>query len=229
MLNKCVTKLAEIRQSNPNAGGLVVATSIKHAKQLLQILVSDLKQSACIVTSNLKHPSSIINGFRQSNTQWIVSVGMISEGTDIPRLQVCCHLSRIKTEMHYRQVLGRILRVNSDEAQQAWLFTLAETSLTEFAYRIDQDLPEQSVFIEHTGSQDLDLELPQSKSSKTIQADVGNELHVDLSGFSLPNTKGHASASHKSAIDEENTYNLALLGSYKEQIVRMFDNYLLSS
>tara|TARA_R110001583_G_C5655129_1_gene409160 strand:- start:3731 stop:4015 length:285 start_codon:yes stop_codon:yes gene_type:complete len=92
-----------------------------------------------------------------------------------------------------------------------------------------ENMQEQSVFIEQTGSQDLDLELPQSKSSKTIHADVGNELHVDLSGFSLPNTKGHASASHKSAIDEENTYNLALLGSYKEQIVRMFDNYLLSS
>ena len=125
MLNQSVKKLAEIRLSNPNAGGLVVAASIKHAKRLLQILVSDLKQSACIVTSNSKHPSCIIDGFRQSHTQWIVSVGMISEGTDIPRLQVCCHLSRIKTEMHYRQVLGRILRVNSDDAQQAWLFTLA--------------------------------------------------------------------------------------------------------
>lgn len=224
MLSQSVKKLAEIRQSESSAGGLVVAASIKHAKRLLQILVSDLKQSACIVTSNLKHPSRIIDNFRQSNTQWIVSVGMISEGTDIPRLQVCCHLSRIKTEMHYRQVLGRILRVNSDEAQQAWLFTLAETSLTEFAYRIDLDLPEQSVVIEQTGSQDLDLEL--SKSSKVTQVDVGNELHVDLSGFSLPNTKGHASASHKSAIDEENTYNLALLGSYKEQIVRMFDAHL---
>jgi len=176
-----------------------------------------------------KHPSCIIDGFRQSHTQWIVSVGMISEGTDIPRLQVCCHLSRIKTEMHYRQVLGRILRVNSDEAQQAWLFTLAETSLTEFAYRIDQDLPEQSVVIEQTGSQDLDLELPQLTSSEATQGNIGNELHVDLSGFSLSNTNGHASASHKSAIDEENSYNLALLGSYKEQIVRMFDNYLLSS
>ena len=32
---------------------------------------------------------------------------MISEGTDIPRLQLCCYLSRIRTELHYRQVLGR--------------------------------------------------------------------------------------------------------------------------
>lgn len=229
MLSESVQKLSEIRTVDTNAGGLVIASSINHAKQLHQILVGKFGQSACIVTSNLKHPSRIIDDFRQNDTQWVVSVGMISEGTDIPRLQVCCHLSRIKTEMHYRQVLGRILRVNSNIPQQAWFFTLAETSLTEFAYRIDQDLPDLSVVIKQTGTQDLDLEIPQLASSEATQVNIDNELHVDLSGFSLSNTNGHASASHMSAIDEENTYNLALLGSYKEQIVSMFDNYLFSS
>ncbi|MFT4929206.1 MAG: superfamily II DNA or RNA helicase, partial [Phenylobacterium sp.] len=51
--------------------------------------------------------------------QWVVSVGMISEGTDIPRRQVCCHLSRVKTELDFRQVLGRILRVNDATNQDA--------------------------------------------------------------------------------------------------------------
>ena len=47
---------------------------------------------------------------------WIISVGMISEGTDIPRLQICCHLSLIRTELHYRQVLGRVLRMTNTPA-----------------------------------------------------------------------------------------------------------------
>ncbi|HCP01716.1 MAG TPA: diguanylate cyclase, partial [Rhodospirillaceae bacterium] len=51
---------------------------------------------------------------------------MISEGTDIPRLQVCCYLSRIRTELHYRQVLGRVLRRTGEPDNQAWLFMLAE-------------------------------------------------------------------------------------------------------
>jgi hypothetical protein len=71
---------------------------------------------------------------------------MISEGTDIPRLQVCCHLSSTKTELHFRQVLGRILRVTPANVQKAWLFTFAERSLIGFAERIEQNIPDVCVF-----------------------------------------------------------------------------------
>ncbi len=91
-------------------------------------------------------PLAEIERFRKNSTQWIVSVGMISEGTDIPRLQVCCHISSIKTELYFRQVLGRILRVSDASHQQAWLFTFAEQSLIEFAERIEQDIPESCMF-----------------------------------------------------------------------------------
>lgn len=67
---------------------------------------------------------------------------MISEGTDIPRLQVCCYLSRIRTELHYRQVLGRVLRRTGESDDQAWLFMLAEPTLQGFAERIADDLPD---------------------------------------------------------------------------------------
>ncbi|MCY1275230.1 hypothetical protein D9M70_238660 [compost metagenome] len=67
---------------------------------------------------------------------------MISEGTDIPRLQVCCYLSRIRTELHYRQVLGRVLRRTGESDDQAWLFMLAELTLQGFAERIADDLPD---------------------------------------------------------------------------------------
>lgn len=62
--------------------------------------------------------SDKINHFRFNETQWIVSVDMVSEGTDIPRLQVCCHLSRVKTELYFRQVLGRILRISNNSPNQ---------------------------------------------------------------------------------------------------------------
>lgn len=47
-----------------------------------------------------KDAQKIINAFRSSDCHWIVAVGMISGGTDIPRLQMCCYLSRIRTELH---------------------------------------------------------------------------------------------------------------------------------
>ncbi|CAH7073440.1 Superfamily II DNA or RNA helicase [Vibrio chagasii] len=139
-------KLAEIRSLSPSAGGLVVAASVKHAQTIKKVLSERYAQSVSIVTYRHEEPLLEIDRYRRNETQWIVSVGMISEGTDIPRLQVCCHISSVKTELHFRQVLGRILRVNGGINQPAWLFTFAEQSLIEFAERIEQDIPESCVY-----------------------------------------------------------------------------------
>lgn len=139
-------KLAEIRTQAPNAGGLVVAASVGHAQEIKKVLSVKYAQSVSIVTYRHDEPLAEIERYRRSDTQWIVSVGMISEGTDIPRLQVCCHMSSVKTELYFRQVLGRILRMNSIDDQLAWLFTFAEQSLTEYAERIEDDIPELCVY-----------------------------------------------------------------------------------
>jgi len=141
LLARGSAKLDALRRSQPEAAGLVVATDIEHAQQIAQAL--DARgESWCVVTNKTPNAQRVINAFRHSDCRWIVAVGMISEGTDIPRLQVCCFLSRIRTELHYRQVLGRILRRMGEADDQAWLFMLAETTLRRFAERIADDLPE---------------------------------------------------------------------------------------
>ena len=147
ILSNGCQKLAQIRKESPNAGGLVVAASINHAKDIQKRLVEHFNQSACIVTYHNDNPLNEIESFRHSNIQWIVSVGMISEGTDIPRLQVCCHMSSVKTELYFRQVLGRILRINDSPNQEAWLYTFAEESLIGFAERIEQDIPDSCIYL----------------------------------------------------------------------------------
>ncbi|EMY6777785.1 DEAD/DEAH box helicase family protein [Vibrio alginolyticus] len=151
-------KLAELRSQSPNAGGLVVASSVQHAQKIKKILSQKYAQSASIVTYRHEEPLAEIERYRQSHTQWIVSVGMISEGTDIPRLQVCCHISSVKTELYFRQVLGRILRVNGSINQQAWLFTFAEQNLIEFSERIEQDIPESCMFAKASSTLKFELE-----------------------------------------------------------------------
>ncbi|MDF9401025.1 DEAD/DEAH box helicase family protein [Vibrio sp. 1180_3] len=140
-------KLAEIRSHSENAGGLVVASSVQHAQTIKKILSEKYAQTVSIVTYRHEEPLAEIERYRQSDVQWIVSVGMISEGTDIPRLQVCCHMSAVKTELYFRQILGRILRVNHAPNQQAWLFTFAEQNLIEFSEQIEQDIPESCMFV----------------------------------------------------------------------------------
>ncbi|MDC7690374.1 DEAD/DEAH box helicase [Vogesella indigofera] len=149
MLASACARLAKIRHSNPAAAGLVIAASVGHAKRIAQLLQADGQQ---VTVVSYHHPDSAvaIQQFRSGTSGWIVSVGMISEGTDIPRLQVCCYLSPIKTELHYRQVLGRVLRRTAATNQEAWLYTFAEPKLVEYANRIAEDLPEVEVVVRDT-------------------------------------------------------------------------------
>jgi superfamily II DNA or RNA helicase len=134
-------KLNKIRIHNPDAAGLVVASSVEHAKQISILMKSTFNDDSIVVTYRESEPTNIIRNFRNAKTKWIISVGMISEGTNIPRLQVCCHLTNIKTEMHVRQILGRILRMTSSKNQESIMYMPAEPKLLEYAYRVNQDVP----------------------------------------------------------------------------------------
>ncbi|UUO25074.1 DEAD/DEAH box helicase [Colwellia sp. M166] len=141
VISSAQKKLSAIRIKNSDAAGLIVASSVEHARQISTLMKACFNEDAVVVTYRENEPTSIIQQFRHAQTKWIISVGMISEGTNIPRLQVCCHLTNIKTEMHFRQILGRILRMTSSKNQDAVMYMPAEPKLLEYAYRVKQDVP----------------------------------------------------------------------------------------
>lgn len=147
-LRQAIRRLDFIHQKNPRAAGLIVASSIHHAHWIGDILTHKLEQNAIIVTHQHTESQNIIDGFEESSSHWIIAVGMISEGTNIPRLQVCCYLSRIKTELYFRQVLGRIVRAKEEHYPYAYLYTLAEETLLDYARRIGDDLPDHLSIVE---------------------------------------------------------------------------------
>jgi len=219
IIAQAVNKLADIRLDNSDAAGLIVASSVEHAGQILSLLTEEFNQSATIVTYKETNASDKINHFRYSHTQWIVSVGMVSEGTDIPRLQVCCHLSRVKTELYFRQVLGRILRVNSSANQEAWLFTLAEDKLTTFANRIDQELPDMCVLERSNAtSKEFSLEMKDNRTTST-----SNTTQPQLLTFTE-----QFSASDRLNISNNQDCNSASLtylkgfGGFREKLIEVF-------
>ncbi|NQZ87420.1 MAG: DEAD/DEAH box helicase family protein [Colwellia sp.] len=141
VISSAQKKLSSIRTKNSDAAGLIVASSVEHAKQIRLLMKACFNEDAVVVTYRENEPTNIIQQFRHAKTKWIISVGMISEGTNIPRLQVCCHLTNIKTEMHFRQILGRILRMTNSKNQEAIMYMPAEPKLLEYAYRVKQDVP----------------------------------------------------------------------------------------
>lgn len=141
VLQQANRRLTELRINEPDAGGLVVAASVAHAQLITEILGRELGESAAIATYREDEPLSTIRRYKDSREKWIVSVGMISEGTNVPRLRVCCHLTRVKTELYFRQILGRILRANGQNGKEGYLFMPAEPTLVEFAQRLSEDIP----------------------------------------------------------------------------------------
>ncbi|MBL4797324.1 MAG: DEAD/DEAH box helicase family protein [Oleispira sp.] len=210
-------KLEAIRKENRNAGGLIVASSILHAETILKVLTQELGQSAVLVSYKIPNAHQVIDSFRESGIEWIVSVGMISEGTDIPRLQVCCHLSNIKTELYFRQVLGRILRVNDAPNQKAWLYTFAEHKLMEYARQIEKDIPDSYLLI--------------NSICKNEGKKIGNNNPLTYALLNNGLLNEIPSISFDQGVETNSTKNndsefieIDLLGSYREEIISIFES-----
>ncbi|WP_295895783.1 DEAD/DEAH box helicase family protein [uncultured Vibrio sp.] len=217
LLEVSCKKLAEIRCTSPNAGGLVVAASIQHAKQIQTRLIEEFQQTTCIVTHHHDDPLAEIERFRKSSTQWIVSVGMISEGTDIPRLQVCCHISAVKTELYFRQVLGRILRINDAPNQEAWLFTFAEENLTGFAERIEQDIPDTCMYIKQERDTQGCTPSNEQKPLHTVGGNISNLHQRSILSWGEPETlKSFNATNLKSSFEE------LRLGQFRQRVISAF-------
>lgn len=134
-------QLSLLRQQDPNAAGLVVAADIEHAEEVTQQLEAH-GYEVCLVTSRDPSSHARLEAFRESSSPWIVSVGMVSEGVDIPRLRICCYLSHIRTEQYFRQVLGRIIRRCGAADRESFFYALNDTRLAQMARRLADDLPQ---------------------------------------------------------------------------------------
>lgn len=208
-------KLEEIRKKSSTAGGLAVASSVQHAIKIKKILSEKYHQSVVIVTYRHKEPLAEIERYRHTNTQWIVSIGMISEGTDIPRLQVCCHMSAVKTELYFRQVLGRILRVNGAENQEAWLFTFAEKNLIEFSERVAVDIPESCVHVKMGAVEELAIKR-QNKALKDV-ASIESDCDWNVKS-PWTSQKDDIVIMHQGF----NEFDDIQLGTFKERVISAF-------
>jgi superfamily II DNA or RNA helicase len=144
ILKHGIMQLNKERRISPDAGGLIVAASVSHAGQI-QLLLSELGESSEVVTYQDDDPESLIRQFKRSHQKWIISIGMISEGTNIPRLKVCCYLSLVTTELYFRQVLGRILRTQYAPVETGYLLVPAHPRLLEYSNRIAEEVPHYAV------------------------------------------------------------------------------------
>jgi superfamily II DNA or RNA helicase len=132
-------RLSEVRaEGHPEAGGLVIASDQEHARAIAARLGSISGEQPELVMSDEPGASRRIADFASSNRRWLVSVLMVSEGVDIPRLRVGVYATAARTELFFRQVVGRFIRTTPrPRRQMSYLLMPADPRLKALAHEIE--------------------------------------------------------------------------------------------
>jgi superfamily II DNA or RNA helicase len=132
-------RLSEVRaEGHPDAGGLVIASDQDHARAIAARLGSISGEAPELVMSDEPGASRRIADFASSERRWLVSVLMVSEGVDIPRLRVGVYATAARTELFFRQVVGRFIRSTpAPRHQMSYLLMPADSRLKALAHQIE--------------------------------------------------------------------------------------------
>jgi superfamily II DNA or RNA helicase len=132
-------RLSEVRaDGHPDAGGLVIASDQDHARAIAARLGSISGEQPELVMSDEPGASRRIADFASSERRWLVSVLMVSEGVDIPRLRVGVYATAARTELFFRQVVGRFIRTTpTPRRQMSYLLMPADSRLKALAHQIE--------------------------------------------------------------------------------------------
>jgi len=139
VLRDADARLSEVRaDGHPDAGGLVIASDQDHARAIAQRLGTVSGERPELVMSDEPGASRRIAEFASSERRWLVSVLMVSEGVDIPRLRVGVYATAARTELFFRQVVGRFIRATpGPRRQMSYLLIPADPRLKALAHEIE--------------------------------------------------------------------------------------------
>lgn len=125
------------KREDRNATGLIVCSKCDHANSMADYIEKQTGQRPAVIHGGSdgesiatkdarkwlsryqsKHPNSDL-------PRWIVSVGMLKEGVDVPQLAALLYATNITAPLSWIQIVGRILRVpltkNKQMLSQAWM------------------------------------------------------------------------------------------------------------
>lgn len=193
MITDANNQLDEIRLTNHRrAAGLVLAVDQSHAKRLATLISQITGEFVDVAVSEDKNASDKIEIFSNSDRKWLVCVKMVSEGVDIPRLRVGVYATNVKSDLFFRQAVGRFVRVIPNlKEQDAYLYIPKDYEIVKIAQEIERErshgLKEKSAKKTLLGEPDRD-----EKDYEAISAEFTGTQQLSLFGnmvataFNLP-------------------------------------------
>ena len=118
--------LTAARRRQSDAAGLLIAESIWHAAAYIK-LIHGWGVDAELVHSKTDDPQGVLSAFREGARPWLVSVKMVTEGVDIPRLEVLLYASKALTALAIRQATGRPIRKRTPSDNAVAQIVFADT------------------------------------------------------------------------------------------------------
>ena len=137
VLRDAHAELTDLRTTDPTAGGLVLAKDQDHARGIAALLRAQAGVEPVVVVSDEPDANTLIEQYAAGDAPWLVSVRMVSEGVDIPRLRVAVFATNTITEMFFRQAVGRVVRLRPGNVEEtATVFIPDDPRLRLFAETI---------------------------------------------------------------------------------------------
>lgn len=141
MIEHAGAKLTSLRHRMPEAGGLVIAPSIAMAEYFCRV-IELIEGEAPMLVHSQNGGESRIRAFRNNGKRWLVSVAMVSEGVDIPRLRVLVYLPTALTELAFRQAIGRVVRTcGPADDTRAYVVMPSFDTFEAYARRVEKEMP----------------------------------------------------------------------------------------
>lgn len=110
-----------------DAAALVVVSDQAAAGSISRLIREMTGEHAEVIVSDESISTTTVDRFRNGRQKWLVAVQKVSEGTDIPRLQVLVWLTNKTTELAFRQIVGRVVRMRDGQEIDEATVVLPET------------------------------------------------------------------------------------------------------
>jgi hypothetical protein len=141
-----------------------------HARSVAARLARIAGEEVPVVTSDDPGASKAIAAFSASTRRWMVSVLMVSEGVDIPRLRVGVYATTARTELFFRQVVGRFIRRSpGPRTQLSHVFMPSDPTLKRLAAAIEEER-EHALRLDVAAAEDEPRERAEPTPGEVFQA-----------------------------------------------------------
>ena len=137
--------LLKVRAVVPDAAGLVLCDERAHARATATLLRTIAGEKPVVVVSDESGAHAAIDRFARGGPEaarWLVAVNMVSEGVDVPRLVVAGYATVKRTDLFFRQAVGRVVRRRAGDPGDlvATVFLPADRTLVGCAERVELEL-----------------------------------------------------------------------------------------